>query len=155
MLVRFGDANSGEVANMVAGTCAFGPNAVVDYGRPLRLAEQAVASDPRNADCMNTLGTVLYRAGRFEAAVQRLNQSIALQGQGGTVWDWLFLAMAHHRLGHPEEARRWFEKAVPVFEQALRRKAEDPRVFSPWTGYFPLMQAVRREAEGLLKSSHP
>jgi hypothetical protein len=24
--------------------------------------------------------------------------------------DWAFLAMAHHRLGHRDEARRWLEK---------------------------------------------
>ena len=28
-----------------------------------------------------------------------------------SIWaDWVFLAMAHHRLGHHDEARRWLDR---------------------------------------------
>jgi hypothetical protein len=98
---------------------------------------------------------VLYRAGQFEAAIQRLNQSIALHGRGGTPWDWLFLAMAHGRLGHMEEARRWLEKAVPAVEQALQPRSDPRPGLSPWPGYAQTMRIVRLEAEAMLSSPRP
>ena len=59
------------------------------------------------ADRLNTLGAILYRAGRFEEAVRQLERSVEVHGAGGTPYDALFLAMAHHQLGHADEARRW------------------------------------------------
>lgn len=37
---------------------------------------------------------------------------------------WFFLAMAHHRLGHADLARRWLEKAIQGTEEALKSPAE-------------------------------
>ena len=31
---------------------------------------------------------------------------------GGDSYDWLFLAMAHRRIGQEEKARRWYDKGV-------------------------------------------
>jgi hypothetical protein len=60
---------------------------------------------------LNTLGIALYRAGRFEEAIQRLEEAIQARGGGqGHPEDWPFLAMAHHRLGHRDQARRWLER---------------------------------------------
>jgi tetratricopeptide (TPR) repeat protein len=56
-------------------------------------------------------GAVLYRAGEYRAAVAELNRAVALWGNGGRNFDWLFLAMAHQRLGETKEARKWLDKA--------------------------------------------
>ena len=52
-------------------------------------------------------------------------------GDGGGVFDWFFLAMAHWKLGNQEEARRWYDKAVewtdehgPGDEELRRFRAE-------------------------------
>ncbi len=45
----------------------------------------------------------LYRSGRLEEAIR-------LRGGGSVPADWPFLAMAHHRLGHRDEARRWLDQ---------------------------------------------
>ena len=51
------------------------------------------------------------RAGRFEEAIQRLEEAIQARGGGqGHPEDWPFLAMAHHRLGHRAEARRFLDR---------------------------------------------
>ncbi len=97
------------VINDIAWTCAFGAAAVNDYAPLLRSLETAVASRPR-ADRLNTLGALLYRAGRFADAVRQLERAVDAQGAGGTAYDALFLAMAHRRLGHGEEARRWLRR---------------------------------------------
>lgn len=80
--------------------------------RPLRESPK----QPRNIALLNTYGGILYRAGRYDAAIQALNSSIssqppkrpALPGSPlGTPSDWLLLAMSHHKLGNQAEARRW------------------------------------------------
>jgi tetratricopeptide (TPR) repeat protein len=60
---------------------------------------------------LNTLGAALYRAGRFDEAIRRLEEGIQIRGGGpGDPTDWSLLAMAHHRLGHRDLARRWLER---------------------------------------------
>jgi hypothetical protein len=37
---------------------------------------------------------------------------------------WFFLAMAHHRLGHADEARRWLDQGVHGIEETLTSPVE-------------------------------
>jgi hypothetical protein len=53
---------------------------------------------------------VQYRAGRFQEAVASLKEGMAAHGKGGTVHDWLFLAMAHHQMKQADEAQKWRDK---------------------------------------------
>ena len=69
------------------------------------------------------LGAALLRAGRPGEAIGRFEQSLTAQP------DWpnhglnaYGLALAHHRLGHPEEARRWLDRA----ERAGSRPSTGP-----------------------------
>ena len=59
---------------------------------------------------LNTLGAALYRAGRFEQAIRRLEEGIQKKNGVSEPQDWAFLALAHHRLVHREQALRWLEK---------------------------------------------
>jgi WD40 repeat protein len=129
--LRSRDANQ---VNNAAWACALGPDAVPDFEPVLHALEQAIGPKP-DANQLNTLGAVLYRAGRFEDAVKRLEEAIARRDKVGTVPDWLFLAMAHQRLGHADEARKWLKKALdqdvsgpegPGLElQVLRHEADE------------------------------
>jgi len=110
LMERFGKTKEPLSANSVAWSCALGPKAVPDMTQCVALAEAAVAAKPENAAVRNTLGAILYRNGDFAAAVEQLNKSIELRGGRGVPGDWLFLAMSHQRLGHPDEARQWLDK---------------------------------------------
>ena len=100
---------------------------------------------------LNTLGAAYYRAGQFELAVAILDRAVAAQQEGGTPVDWLLLAMAHHRLGHAEEAKSWLDRAVTMAEAIDARQAErlfrrGPRQLEQsWLE----LQLLRREAEDL------
>jgi WD40 repeat protein len=107
------DANE---VNNAAWACALGPDALADYEPLLQALEKAIGPKP-GADQLNTLGALLYRAGRYADAVKRLEEGIARRDKVGTVHDWLFLALAHHRLGHADEARRWLDKAVRALDK--------------------------------------
>jgi WD40 repeat protein/tRNA A-37 threonylcarbamoyl transferase component Bud32 len=116
-----GDANA---ANSAAWKGVLVSDAVVDPERLVQLAQIAVASDPRSWAYLNTLGAALYRAGRFQEAVKKLSDAMEVRNKEGNAWDWLFLAMAHHRLGHAREAREWLNKAVSWINAANQGKAQ-------------------------------
>jgi len=119
LMKRLGTTKEASLANNLAWTCALGPKAVPDMRQCVALAEGAVAAKPENRNIRNTLGALLYRNGDSSAAVEHLNKSIELHGEGGSAYDWLFLAMSHHRLNHPDEARQWFEKATQWIEEQM------------------------------------
>jgi tetratricopeptide (TPR) repeat protein len=117
------------LANNVAMMCALGPDAVPDWKQPLALIEHALGvldrikvppgdeetlarfNKTRHA-LLNTHGAVLYRAGRYREAVDRLHKALEIHGQEGVFHDWVFLALAHHRLGQAREAREWLARAL-------------------------------------------
>jgi hypothetical protein len=65
----------------------------------------------------------LYRDGKPVDAIKELDDAVRLQGNGGSLWAKLFLALAHQRLGHREEVDQWqkkADKAGPWEEQVMQ-----------------------------------
>jgi eukaryotic-like serine/threonine-protein kinase len=94
------------------------------------LAKKAIKLRPQEGLYWNTLGTAHYRAGDWKAAIGALDKSMELR-KGGDSFDWFFLAMANQQLGHTDEARKWYDRAVvwmeknrPTNEELLRFRAE-------------------------------
>ena len=100
-----------------ARTLALAPGAVTNAAGPLRLVERRVCIAAEEPSFSGDTGAALYRAGKYDMAVQRLNEAIALFGLGGTTQDWLYLAMAQHRLGQRDEAARSLAKAVSLGDE--------------------------------------
>jgi tetratricopeptide (TPR) repeat protein len=109
MLDRFRTTTNPWVANSVAWSNVLAVSEEPNLSESVRLAELAVNGAPEDekAVCLNTLGAALYRAGRFAEAVRRLDEGIRYNSGASREADWVFLAMAHHRLGHHDEARHW------------------------------------------------
>jgi serine/threonine protein kinase/tetratricopeptide (TPR) repeat protein/WD40 repeat protein len=95
-----------------------------DVARAVELARRAVELQEQVGNVWNTLGVAHYRAGNWKAAVEALDRSRALR-QGGDAFDFFFLAMAHWRLGHKEEARKWHQQAVEWVKQNQEALAKD------------------------------
>jgi tetratricopeptide (TPR) repeat protein len=66
--------------------------------------------DERKANGLRRLGALVYRLGRYAEAVASLDEAIRITSGKTRPQDWAFLAMAHHRLGHRDEARRWLDR---------------------------------------------
>ena len=92
------------------------------YRRAVELAGRAVEIAPDGRSAWNTLGVASYRAGDDRGAVRALEKSLLLR-DGGDPYDWLFLALARHRLGDRDRARALFERSVAWIAD---RKSSDP-----------------------------
>ena len=123
--------------------CALGPKAVADFAPVVALAEGAVKAGGNareRHDRLNTLGAVLCRAGRYQEARQRLDESIRAAGKDAAAADWLFLALVHLGLDDPAEA----EKCLAKVPQPTAREGE-----VSWADLET--EVLRREVETRLK----
>jgi serine/threonine protein kinase/Flp pilus assembly protein TadD len=97
---------------LLAWVLAIRPDSHQRYpGVALDLAQQAVDLAPQDGDVQQTLGIAQYRASNFQAAVQALDKAVELRCLRDVV-SWLFLAMAHWRLGEKDKAREWYDRAA-------------------------------------------
>jgi serine/threonine protein kinase/tetratricopeptide (TPR) repeat protein len=125
------DPTNGRARNRLAWRLATCPDPKLRNGSwAVELARKAVGLEPEQGSWWNTLGAAQYRAGDWKAAIDALTKAMELR-LGGDPWDWFFLAMAHWRLGHKEEARRWYDQSVagmqknfPHHEELRRFRAE-------------------------------
>jgi tetratricopeptide (TPR) repeat protein len=106
-----------------------------DPARAVALAKQALRHQPQSGENWKLLGIAQYRAGDLRAAVEALDRAIGLV-DGGDALHWTFLAMAHRRLSHEAEARRWNDKAArwveksePIGMELRRYRAEADKLF--------------------------
>jgi serine/threonine protein kinase/WD40 repeat protein/Flp pilus assembly protein TadD len=116
-------------ANAAAKASALGPGGTSDWPKVLSWTDQALArlteiekAKPNLKELIrrernrftSTRGAVLYRAGRFEEAAKVLHEAISLHAEGGAFHDWLFLALAEHRLDHLAAAKEAAAKARAI-----------------------------------------
>ena len=117
---------AGLCCNNRAWELANGPGPRRDLERALALAQRAVELAPGEAIYLNTLGVVLYRTGRYAEAIATLERSLAAGRGQSDAFDLFFLAMAHHRLGHQDQARDRYNRAVRWMQQPDNLDARTP-----------------------------
>jgi tetratricopeptide (TPR) repeat protein len=82
-----------------------------DLDRALAFGRRALALTPGEAIPWNTMGVVHNRGGRYVEAIATLERSLAAGHGQADGFDLFFLALAHHRLGHRDQARDCFGRA--------------------------------------------
>jgi WD40 repeat protein/Tfp pilus assembly protein PilF len=147
LLKNFADSSEARAKDMTAWTCALMNEAVVSWEPVLKLAEEGVREHP-DQNHLNTLGAVLHRAGAQTEAIDRLREAMAKSDdKQGTCWDLVFLAMAQHRLGLTDDARKSLDRALKAMDEKERAALSwDQRV--QW-------DLLRREAEALIRPAKP
>jgi WD40 repeat protein/tetratricopeptide (TPR) repeat protein len=148
MLDRFGATTDTSKALAVAWTAALARGGSDRPDSPAFLVERALNNNTGYAYRVapsDTQGAGLYRDGRHAEAIEKLMLGETRRKKLETTFPkqpvpgpsmvetlaWPFLAMAHHRLGHHEEARRWldrFRDYKPDADTAASR-ARDPNAF--------------------------
>jgi WD40 repeat protein/tetratricopeptide (TPR) repeat protein len=152
-LARFGKTTDKEVASDVARLAVLAPG-VADPTHVLTLAREPLKGiSLRFHRHRQTREAAHYRAGEFEQTIKQFQDSTKwTPARENLVFDWLILAMAHHRLGQKAEAQQWLNKAVRWIDGAGQERngnltARAPLTHDEWLE----VQVLRREAEELLK----
>jgi tetratricopeptide (TPR) repeat protein len=152
-------------AGLLVWTGALAPQPQADSDRLVTVAEKAVAGMPQNGDVLGILGSALYRAGRYDQAVQRgkeaqalhaagkvgigflvpgFHEGQALRAVGEAGVDTLLQAMAYYRLGQGKEARCCLAQAEQ--QQSQRETLGDDPPWEVRVAY----DLLHREAEELI-----
>jgi serine/threonine protein kinase/tetratricopeptide (TPR) repeat protein len=145
ILAQFRDTKDTWAASHLCYVCAALPSEPEEGEALLRLAEFGASGAPANP---RVRGAMNYRAGKYQAAIADFEKSAPVSPR--RAWDWLFLAMAHYKLGHTEEAKRSLKKAEDWIELADRLQARGSN--DPWFGWYePLeVQHILKEARSLI-----
>jgi serine/threonine protein kinase/Flp pilus assembly protein TadD len=149
MLERFARTADRFVAGNVLLACALRDDALPDMARLLPITR---VSDPLGHWGAGVRGAALYRAGRYDESVQCFKD--AARKYRPRPREWCFLAMAHHRLGQVDLARRCLTEATRWIDAANRHTEDDPTGTLPvWGGWHEpvVCPLLLREAEELLK----
>jgi tetratricopeptide (TPR) repeat protein len=151
MVGKFGEADRPMAANFVAWSCALAPHSLENYAPVLACATKAVEAQPKSDQFLNTMGAILYRAGRHEDAIEwltELDRSLedpSAEASSSPAYTWYFLTMVHKKAGNEDEARLYFSKANDCTDDALADEENPPR----WNRRATL-ELLREEAEELL-----
>jgi formylglycine-generating enzyme required for sulfatase activity/tetratricopeptide (TPR) repeat protein len=159
MLKRLAKSDDLDTVAWAASACTVSAEPAADLAPLARALERQAARQPDACRPHHRLGAVYYRSGRFADAVRELDRARQLHAKtdGGLTQDWLLLAMAHHRLGHAAEARRWLGRAILRLHAAAARRwldrmapqLHDGASSQPWHERLEV-ETLRREAEALL-----
>ena len=148
MIQRAAQTKDPYEAYTLARSCAMACKGPVDPARAVQWAKQSVANE-HNAWDYHVLGLAQYRAGQFDQALQSFTKASV---KSWRFWElnWFGLALLHHRLGHPNEARQCLDKGIQWMERKCPpspgRRAE--LLPQDWLE----AQLLRREAEETLKT---
>jgi serine/threonine protein kinase/tetratricopeptide (TPR) repeat protein len=141
MLARLGGTKDPQAAARVVITCVIAPDAVQDATRLVPIAELGAKAWSGNT---RIFGAALYRARRFEEALQRFRE---LQTEKtDDPWESCFLAMTYHRLGRREDARRRLD-AIIAWREASRHVPNDSPIRMPWSTAIEMSQLVAETEE--------
>jgi WD40 repeat protein len=146
MLQTFrGRGYEGQLSTVVWG-CVLSPDSGLEPDLPIRLAEDCLSrcTIGERKDVQMTLVAALYRAGRYQDAKARLEESLQTGGESSPRIQ-ASLAMANHRLKQPAEAQRWLDK-LAAYQSASGAD------FS-WDDVE--LRILRREAETTLQTRKP
>ena len=156
MLKLFGPSTNVDEIVMLAHTCALAPEGLDNTAQVRQLAERRLALTPPLSRhylwSVHILGLAYYRAGEYANAVKHLQKALEDHADWEhNVLNWLVLAMAHHRLKHEYEARRWLDEARHWIEHHTGSPAPLDQEWLAWQA----VQILFGEAEELLKTGGP
>ncbi len=147
------DENDPLTAFTLARTYSLAIQPLETAEQAVRWAESAVEAD-RTAWYLHALGMAYYRVGRYDEAIEVLEESNATNwADAGKAQNCLVLAMIHHELGDATAAENWLSRADEWLAGQIAR-AEGGQMNMPATDWFPI-NVLRREAGALIDLDNP
>ena len=153
ILVQFATTTDPHTAERMAKDCLIHPDSGVDLDVVSKLVEVAVAVDEAHPDLpwfQFAKGLAEYRQGHFASVAEWMQKILRQTGTyDRDALAYLVLAMAEHRLRHPEAAREAFRKGTEIVEQNLP-KLESGDISGYWVDWI-FADALHREAKALIE----
>jgi WD40 repeat protein/serine/threonine protein kinase/Flp pilus assembly protein TadD len=162
LMDRYGDTSPYRVF-FPCWLCGMVSDVDLDRERPVQVLRRALELNPSWSQVVaryqlaDPLGVALLRAGRYQEAIERLEAFDAVRGKGSNVSSRLYRALAHHRLGHTEDARRLVDGARAWLAEFRRDPLHPtwPLARRPVTADRLEWQQLLREAEELVGRAPP
>jgi tetratricopeptide (TPR) repeat protein len=144
MARHFGSSSDNRALHNVLRAAASAADVLDDPAPLVRMAEESARI---GEDYVRFVGVALYRAGRYQESIRRFEEASQLAPL--KAWELYFLAMAHHRLGDVERAKRAMAQAERWIADADRReKVGDQQAWRGWHRRIEV-RCIRQEAESL------
>jgi WD40 repeat protein len=125
-LAKYGE-DPGVLNDLAAAVTADAGRSAKEYELALRQAQRSVELRPDNPFSAHTLGEAYYRVREYRKALETLRKAIALRPEKDRkegLWDLHFLAMIHHHLGQPDQARAYLKRFRGLANQNLHSSDE-------------------------------
>jgi hypothetical protein len=137
---------------VVARACTLAPDSTNDPTQLRRRCMKELEGDEAAFWALTEQGAMQFRTFLPRDAVAPLERSLAADGRPGrAVLNWLWLALAHQKLGSPTEARRQLDKAANWLDQQGGQMPLESNVIGSSRHNWLEAQVLRREAEALLR----
>jgi WD40 repeat protein/serine/threonine protein kinase/tetratricopeptide (TPR) repeat protein len=146
LVERAGPKPYGFLEFMLARSCGLASGGPAEPAQMVRWAENSINAGGRTAWFVHTLGLARYRAGDWDEARRRLEESDKSGWGDATVVNWLGLALVYQRTGRADEAQRWLDKATGWLDKAAPESLVAPDRLEA--------EVLRREAEASIKGGH-
>jgi serine/threonine-protein kinase len=137
---------------LVACAWTLAPASITDLSKPHILSRnELLGRNQAEFWALTEMGALEFRTNQPRQAIKYLEKSLVADGRTGrAVLNWLWLALAHHKLGSPIEARRWLDKAVNWLDQQGERMPSENHFMGSNLHNWLEAHVLRREAEALL-----
>jgi tetratricopeptide (TPR) repeat protein len=145
ILSRFAKTQSPGIASHLLYVSVVLPARADEAETMIDMGNLGISASPGNP---RVRGAANFRAGKYAFAIADLNESAKVFPC--RAWDWLFLSMAHHHLGHADEAKQCMKKATEWIDLANQNRTGG--LASPWFGWAESVEVehLRREAKALV-----
>jgi serine/threonine protein kinase/Flp pilus assembly protein TadD len=155
MAERFERITDPVSAETVARGCLLVAEPVVEPAKLVQLAQRALAGGSAYWR-LYTLALAYYRAGLYEQAVLCIGEAQALNSTWNKTGHYAIRAMAHHRQGQADLARKDLDAAAMAQEQRIDAMYRNPPGFMPDPWYDLLASNLHyREAKILIDGKAP
>jgi serine/threonine-protein kinase len=103
---------------LVARACTLAPDSTDDPTQPLRLSANELQGRDAYFWALTEQAALHFRTGQPKDTILRAERSLTADGRPGrAVLNWLWLALACQKLGNPDEAQRWLDRAANWLDQ--------------------------------------
>jgi WD40 repeat protein len=157
MLEQFGETKNPIIAERTAKACLLMPDGISDLTPVLRLSDLALDGTEKHGYYNYFLmanGLAKYRAGQFDRAIEQSKKCLTPEqpviGWNGPAY--LVLAMAHHRLGHADEAKQALDKAREIIDVDSWPKVGSGNLGDGWHDVL-ITHLLRQEAEQMISGT--